>query len=258
MTEPIHTDINVPFPDAADLHLRIAVGACRLKVRPGADDAWVKGTYDDPSGKLGCNIIQEGGNLRITHGQNITDFLGVFAGVPVFDLMLGAARPYMLTFEVGASENLLDLSGLPLTRLVLHTGAGKTELTFAQPNPQTMSLLECGVGAASFEAKGLGFANFTEMKLEGGAAGYNIDFSGPLRQNAHVRVSTGVAGVELAIPATTAAKVTSESPLGSLEADKNYTRHNGSLWTPAAEDGKTPTLLVNASVTLGALRLRLV
>jgi hypothetical protein len=33
-------EINVAYPEATDLHLRIRVGACRLKIVPGDGGAW--------------------------------------------------------------------------------------------------------------------------------------------------------------------------------------------------------------------------
>lgn len=174
MSEAKVTEINIPYPEEGEAHLRLNVGACRLKVRPGGGEALVSGTYEDPTGTLPLNIIQDGSTVRITQGRSVVDWFGVFSGVPRFDLALGTARPYILTFEGGASENVLDLGGLPLSRLVIKHGAGKLDIDFSAPNPHEMSLLELGSGAGGMEIRNLANANFAEMRVDGGAASYQV------------------------------------------------------------------------------------
>ena len=62
----METKIDVAYPEASDLHLKLGVGACRIKVSPGDSAAWVAGTYDDLSGALPCKVEQQGGMPRIT------------------------------------------------------------------------------------------------------------------------------------------------------------------------------------------------
>ena len=166
------TEINIPFPEASDRRLRISVGACRLKVRPGSGAAWVTGTHRDPSGALPCRIVLEDGEARITQAQRASEVLGLLSGVPTFDLALGRGQPYELTLETGASEADLDLGGLPISRLFVKHGAGKTDIRFSAPNPVPMSLFEISSGAVAMEVQHLANANFAEMTVEGGAASY--------------------------------------------------------------------------------------
>lgn len=251
--------INIPYSEATDLHLRISVGACRLRVMPGEGDAWVSGSYDDPSGSLPYRVTQEGGTVRITQERNWPDFFNLFgSGMPRFDLNLGKARSYALTIETGASDNNLDLGGLPITRLEIKTGAGKMDLDFSAPNPQPMTLFNVSAGATAMDFKGLGNANFTELFVEGGAASYRFDFGGALQQNGHVRISTGVSSLELRIPASMAARITPESVLGGVDIGDGYTKKEGAFWTEAAVRGETPVLTVRTNVALGSLAIRVV
>lgn len=250
------TKINVAYPETGDLHLRIGVGACRLKIRPGEGEAWVTGTYDDPTGTLPAKILQKGGTVRITQEPNWADLFGWSGGAPTFDLALGKARPYMLTLESGASENTFDLGGLPISRLAVKHGAGKVDINFSAPNPQAMSLLSISAGAGGMEVKNLANANLAEMSIEGGAASYKFDFGGTLQRNAHVKISTGLSSVDIHVPASTAAKITSESLVGGLDLGDGFTKKEGAFWTEAALAGDTPVLTIHTSIALGALRLR--
>jgi hypothetical protein len=257
------TEISVAYPDTAspDYHLRLTVGACRLHLAPAAPDTgdvWVRGTYRDPSGKLPCTIEQEGASVRISQQVHRVDLFGRSMETPTFDLALGTARPYMVTIETGASELTADLGRLPLTRLAIKLGAGKATVDFSAPCTQPMSLLEIGAGAVEMHMQHLANANPAELIVDGGAAAYAFAFDGTLQRDIHARINTGISSVEIAVPATTAAKIASESFLGSLQVGDGFTKREGAFWTPAALEGKQPVLTVRTNVALGSLRLRVI
>src|ERR671916_3406000 len=206
------TPIDVAYPAAEDLLLRVAIGACRFGARPSEGDAWVAGTYHDPSDRRPTRIIEEGSSVTITEEEPSFERIpAVFGGAPRYELELGMQRPFALTIETGASEFDLDLGGIPLSRLTVRQGAGKFELGFASPNPEIMQLMEVSSGAAGIELENLANANFSEMRLSGGAAVYELDFGGTLSRDARVSVETGMSGVEVSVPASTAARVMSET-----------------------------------------------
>ena len=256
MTSPSVTEINVAYPEADYCDLRMVVGACRLRIAPGEGGAWVTGTYRDPSRALPCRVVQQGGMVWITQAHNVADLAGLLSGIPSFDLALGKARPYRLTIESGASDNSLDLGGLPISRLVVRQGAGKVDMDFSSPNPEVMSLFNLGVGAGGAEVRNLANAVFIEMAVEGGAAAYKLDVGGPLQRSAHVGIATGMSSVEIVVPASTAVRITSESLLGSLDLGDGFTKKEGAFWTEGALGGGAPVLTIHTSVALGMLRLR--
>ncbi|HEX6817995.1 MAG TPA: hypothetical protein VF120_06430 [Ktedonobacterales bacterium] len=251
------TQIDLPYPTSQDNQLWITVGACRLTVRPGAGDKWVSGTYSDPTGALPYRIAQEDTRTRITQEHLWPVHWGSGHRPPVFDLALGTSRPFALTLESGASEAHLDLGGLPLTRLIARLGAGKFNLDFSMPNPQLMTVLDVSSGAGSMDVHNLANANCPEIVLNGGAAAYTFDFGGTLQRETHVRISTGLSSVSIAIPSQTAATITSESFLGSIEVGDGFTKQGGAYLTPQAIKGSTPLLRIATSVALGAVCLRL-
>jgi hypothetical protein len=161
--------INVAYPAAEDLHLRIALGACRFKARPGESDTWVAGTYHDPTDRRSPRILEEGASVTITEEEpSVERIPAVFGGVPRYEVELGKKRPFALTIETGASDFDLDLGGVPFGRLMVRQGAGKLALDFSVPNPHPMELLEVSSGAAGIELENLANANFSEMRLSGG------------------------------------------------------------------------------------------
>lgn len=257
--------IQVSYPDTSDLHLRVAEGACRLKVAPAAPEAtgaWISGTEHDPSGLRPLHVRKEGGTVWLTEqpiAPHVWDWFRAghsFADVPVVELALGMAKPFRLTVEIGASENQLDLGGVPISRLALRHGAGKTTVNFSAPNPQPMTLMEIGAGAGSTELRNLANARCAELLIEGGMAAFALDFGGALRQDTHARVTAALSSVDIVVPATTSAKISIESSLGHVDPGEGFTAKEGAFWTQAALEGRTPLLTISASVTLGSLSLR--
>ena len=256
MSTETTTNITLPFPEATDRNLRIAVGACKLRVSPGAATPWVVGTYVDHSNSLPPLVQQEGGEARIMQNYQAFNPFGLFTSTPQIDLRLGTAEPYMLGVELGASDNTLDLGGLPLTRLSIKQGAGKVDMNFSAANPQPLGLLHIEAGATALEIRNLANANFAEMTVDGGAAGYKFDFGGTLQRAAHVRLTTGMSGVEISVPATTAAKIKADIVMGGLSIGDGFTKKDGAFWTEAAIKGQTPVLTIEANISLGGLTLR--
>jgi hypothetical protein len=251
------TKMNIAYPDAEDLHLHVDLGACRFRARPSGSDAWVTGTYHDPTDRRPQRILEQGASVTITEEEPSFERIpAILGGVPRYELELGKRLPFALTVKTGASEFDLDLGGVPVNRLVVRQRAGRFELDFSAPNPEPMALLEVSGGAAGIELENLANANFSEMRLSGGAASYNLDFGGELSRDAEARIEAGLSGVEIEIPAGTAAKVVAESTLGSVNPGDGFTKREGAFWTEAGMAGNGPLLTIHAGVRLGALQLR--
>ena len=251
------TPIRVAYPALGNTHLRIALGACRFKARPGQGEEWVAGTYNDPTDRRPLRIIEEEASVTITEAEPSFERIpAVFGGVPRYEVELGKKRPFALTIETGASDFELDLGGIPLSRLMVRQGAGKFELGFLQPNPEPMELIDVSTGAAGIELENLANANFSEMRLSGGAATYELDFGGVLLREAWVSIETGLSGVVVSVPTSTAASVAAETTLGSVDVGDGFMKREGTFLTEAALKGDDPVLRIRAGVRLGSLQLR--
>ena len=249
------TEINLPYPETSDRHLKISVGACHLIIRPGESAAWVSGSYIDPVGILPLKIENEGGETRLMQALNPIEISGGFEGLTTLELELGKARLYWLTIESGASEADIDLGGLPLSRLSIRHAAGRHTVNFSTPNQQALVLFSLTVGAGVAEVQNLANANLLEMVIEGGAATYRLAWGSELKRPANVRIATGISLVEISIPESVAAQLTTDSFLGNLELGEGVIQKEGTYWTQSALDGGEPRLSIRASQTVGTLRL---
>jgi hypothetical protein len=71
-----------------------------------------------------------------------------------------------------------------------------------------------------------------------------------------VKVEADLSGVEIEIPASTAARVIAETTLGSVDVGDGFTKREGSFLTEGALSGNAPVLTIRAGVRLGSLQLR--
>ena len=257
MSDMQTTPIAIPFPEATDLQLKITVGACRLHIHPGNNDDFVNGVYKAPDGALPVRTVTVGGAVRIEQERNVSGITGLVKGIPEFHLGLGKGRPFSLKIETGASENDVDLGGISVTDLVINQGAGKTDLHFSTANPFGMNRMEIGAGAGAIELSRLANANAAEISIGGGAASFVTDFGGYLRRDSTVKISAGMSAVDVRIPSSTAARVTSDSFLGRVDVGDGFTKDKGAYCTAPALNRTSPILTINANVALGLLSLRL-
>lgn len=249
--------ILVPYPDAAEPRLRLRLGPCALRMVPSDGPDWVSGSYDDRGTGLPLAVHIDGATATLAQGFNPRSAASVL-GLPQLELAIGAARPFVLTIEAGASETAFDLGGLPIAAFELKAGAGKFDCDFSRANPTEMRSMELASGAGTFAARHLANANFASLRVGGGLAGYSLDFSGDLRRDASVHVDAGLASVELIIPASTAAHVSTKAFAANVDNAGGWTKRTDGYYTSPAVEGRHPLLSIEATVAFGQLALRAV
>lgn len=255
MATTMATPVTIQYPPVeGDLELRIEAGACRLKLAPAEGDAWLTGSYRDPSGSIEIEASVEGNRASIRVGRSPADIFGFISGIPELSLGLGKQRRFALSIAAGASENHLELGGLPITRLEINHGAGSVDVIFSAPLAAQTSLMKFGVGAGKTSVTGLGNVTFEDLAVEGGAASCLLDFSGTGLESGTVRLSTAMASVEVRIPKDLPAEVTSENLLGRPQADLGFVRRGNAWVTPAALE-KPTKLRIRSTMVMGQLRL---
>jgi hypothetical protein len=246
--------IEIGFPEETPRHLRVSIGPGKLKIRPGASEPWVTGTYYDVGGLVkprvetehgATHISQKGGTLRL--GRGVT---------PDLDLALGSAQPYALTLDGGANDIRCDLGGLPLTALSGQFGAGRIRIDASSPNPVAMERLDISTGATDLTISNLANFNASEITIDGGAASFHLNFGGQLQRDCHARISTGVASLTVTIPRGIAARIKANTALGSIQIGDGFITRSGGYWTEAALQEGTPVLYLEANASLGSVKVR--
>jgi hypothetical protein len=244
----IKESITVADPKSDETRLNITFGAGDLTLSSGAQNL-VDGTVTYNVKDLKPEVNQQDGNIEIKQGD--------FKGIPPFDgmknewdLKLGKT-PMDLTINAGAYTGNYDFGGLALKSLTIKDGAAHTESTFSTPNTTNMSVFRYETGASNVKLTNLANANFNSMTFSSGAGDYTLDFSGELKRDATVNLSSGLSNMIVVVPAGVNANVTVEGGLSNVSVGSSWSQ-NGNIYS---QTGSGPTLTFIVKMGAGNLTL---
>ncbi len=151
---------------------------------------------------------------------------------------LPTETPTDLSMKLGATQALLDLTGIPISNLELDAGLSRADLRFGEPNPVEMEQLSIDAGLAEFRADGLGNARFHRLSFDGGAGRFSLDFSGEdLASDAIADIDVGMADLLVTLPSGQAIILeTPESAFVSVRVPDSFTREHSGWWSPEVDD----------------------
>lgn len=206
------------FQRESGMQVDVEYGAGTMKIAPGADATLYRAdmrydadifrprmTYAEDRLYVGMNDGKAKGGRNIKAGK--------------LDLQLGTRVPLDLNLKFGAAEANIDLSGLQIRSAAIHTGASQTSLRVSKPNRIECRSLEIEVGAARFEAVGLGNLNLQHLKLSGGVGEVILDFSGTAKRDVTADINMGLGSLVLRVPRGTGLQVTKAGILASFDSE---------------------------------------
>jgi len=172
-----------------------------------------------------------------------------------WELTLSRRYPIDLEMDIGASESIIDLGGIPLTRLVMDVGATSGTIDFSEPNPERLRDFDVDIGASSVEFTGLANANFERMDISCGAASCELDFRGEFRGESEVDLEVGIGSVDIIIPRGLAVRI---------EGDENWFSSfdfhgldvdliDDDIWESPDFDEATDRLTIMVDVSMGSV-----
>lgn len=233
------------------LRVDLTYGAGRLDVRPGDETDLYRTVlkYDaeafDPiaeyrDGRLAIGV--EGGNNSVKLRNHEAGEM---------DVVLGRGVPLALELHFGAVQADIELGGLRIERLEIHTGASESELRFSDPNPIRAERLELRLGAAAFRARHLGNANAARIDVEGGVGDVDLDFSGEWRGDMAADISMALGTVTLRLPRNSGVRVEKNTFLTSFDA-AGFSR-DGDTYLSDGWAGADHQLVIRLSGALGSV-----
>jgi hypothetical protein len=212
------------FRNEEELEVSVEYGAGKMFITPGEAGSLYKATlrydadafkpltqYED--GRLRIGI--EGGSIR---GRNMKS--------GQLDLALSTRVPLDLDLKFGAVEAVVELGGLRIREGHIQTGASETNLSVSKSNTERCSMFEIEVGAAEFEAQGLGNLNCAAYKVQGGVGDVTLDFNGAWRVDADVEIDMGLGQLTLRVPRGLGVKVQKKGFLASFDSEGLVKRGN--------------------------------
>ena len=147
-------------------------------------------------------------------------------------VQLTRRAPLELTIDATAADATLDLTGLPLRRFSLNTGAAAATVRFDAPNPESMSVFDASVGAGGLKLIGLGNAGASEARIAGDIGDLSLDLGGRWLRDMQVLVTSSIGDVRITAPPTIGIELQSPGLLARESFDGAFTKSNG-VWRSA-------------------------
>jgi hypothetical protein len=137
------------------------------------------------------------------------------------DLELELARgvPMDLELQFGAVHADIDLGGLFLTDLDLHTGASESVIDISEPNRGRIETASFEVGAAEFTVNGLGNLNAERIEFDAGVGSLVLGLDGAWEREARLDIAMGLGALELRVPEGLGLRINKDSFLTSLDSE---------------------------------------
>ncbi len=203
--------INISYPEALPLSLRLDFPAGRLNVEAGAE-TFITGEVICSHPGWEPKVLIQGGNVAIRQNKIEGDFGRWRHFKNDWALQLGTLQPFTFHANAGAGQAILALGGLPITSLFLDCGAGEMKANFSRVNPQKTDLIRLNCGAGHIQIDQLLNANTELIKVEIGAGQADINFTGEaLTRDLQAKINVGVGQANVNVKRGIAVQVESES-----------------------------------------------
>lgn len=171
----------------------------------------------------------------------------------LLDLRLSPGVPLDLDLAFGAADAQIELGGLDIHGASIQTGASRTRLTVARPNAIACESFEISVGAARFEASGLGNLNARSFSLEGGVGEVILDFTGTWKQDLAASIEMGLGSLTLRLPEGLGVRVEKDGILAAFDSQRLTKR--GNVYYSSNWESAKHKLSLDLSAALGSIKV---
>lgn len=251
---------SVPMQDAARATVRLRLLSEALTVQPGAGGDFFRGVFRYNVQEWSPKIEQEvkNGTLALTVGQ------GIGSQIPIgmsdeydntWDVALATGIPIDLGIDMGTGTADLELSGLSISKLSLTTGKTDVTVAFREPNAVPLSMLRVTAGTGKTYISGLGYANFDELHILGGAGAIDLDFDGQLSRSAMVDIKAGAGEITLRVPDTIGVRATYAGTPISKVTTTGFTEQEDNVYINGAYGQASLTLTIKIIAGVGKVTL---
>jgi len=234
--------------DRASLNLEFAGG--KIRILGGGQDL-VSGTVTYNVAELKPVIEGSGSSYRLRNGEIERITSGRADIVNTWELQLGP-DPIALTIDLGAADAEMDLGGVNLFQLDIHSGASDLELGFSEPNRGPMGSLTVMAGAARLDLSQLSNANTRRMEFTLGGGDVTLDFTGEFSQDLDVAIEGAAGNFTIYVPDGTPARARTRGAFLSINADSGWAARDDGY----AHEGQGPQINLSLGVGAGNINLR--
>jgi hypothetical protein len=233
----------------ANVDIKLSAGTLHLS--PGGAHI-VGGAVKSNVSSLDPKIEAGGDHVTITQGAAGTN-ASQWGNDLVADwrLTLGPS-PIALSVETGAGGAELELGGLALKSLRVHSGAGPIQAGWGQPNALTADTLDIETGAGTIVLTDVARFGASKLRVHAGVGSIDMSLGNKVDRDVSIDVEASAGAVTIKIPANVTARAIVQRGVGGVTSE-GWKNEGGVyvLGTP----GSTPRVSVNARTGAGSVTL---
>jgi hypothetical protein len=169
-------------------------------------------------------------------------------------VQLTRRAPLELSIDATTADATLDLTGLPLRRFAMRSGAAAALVRFDAPNPESMAVFDATVGAGGLKLIGMGNSGASEARIESTWGDVELDLGGRWPRDMQIAVRNAVGDVKITAPPTIGIELQSPGMLARESFEGAFTKANG-VWRSANFATATVKVRIVASSIIGKIEL---
>jgi len=173
---------------------------------------------------------------------------------PDWRVQLTRRAPVELTIDATAADATLDLTGIPLRRFALNSGASAATVRFDAPNPESMAVFDANVGAGGLKVIGVGNAAASEMRIVGDVGDIALDLGGRWQRDLRLAVTSLVGAINITAPPTIGIELESTGLLSRHDVDGAF-RRTGNTWRSTNYEQSSVKVRLSVRSLLGKVTL---
>lgn len=201
--------------------------------------------FDEKRNRLKVNL--DGRGWHKMHGESKG---------PIVRVILPDSVHIRLKTRLKAGEVHLDLGGLSIEEMDLSAWAGEVEISFDEPNPITMSLMDINLHVGEASLTRLGNARFEKADLNSGIGELSVDFTGAMLDKSMARVDLDIGETDILLPSDVGVRMQiggGFSFMSSKDIDSDFYKRGRYFYT---QDFETADTQFSLRVTPGLGELR--
>lgn len=238
-----------------DVEVQYSGGKLRIEPTTGGRLYTLRLTYDDNRFAPVVEFDRSAGMIVL--GTAPLGRGGIRVGSRTLDqaatILLGTEVETSLGMALSATEARAELGGLRLNRLRIESAATRADIRFSEANPIRCARAEINAGAGEMIVSGLGFAQCSEIDVNGGVGRVTLDFSGRWNGRLHVNAEMAMGELVLRLPRDARIRIGMDKFLTSF-APTNLTRSaDGRTWTSAGYDPSGTRLDIDVETAVGGV-----
>lgn len=161
--------------------------------------------------------------------------------------------PFDLDLSLGGADADVELGGMLVKRLDVHTAFTGNRVNFSTPNLIEMDELTLDVGMGGVAVENLGNANVSQINIHGAMDGVMLDFGDHLMRDVKINADVAFGGLKIQLPSSVGVTVQADTKLASFKP-QGFTKMNGAWFTPNWNQSSTHVTIV-ANAAFGGLEV---